>query len=158
MWKTVRGKGEGIKIVLAHLDHQGDECLIWPLSCDDKGYGQLGYMGRVWKAHRLICIKVHGHPPSPDHEAAHSCGNGHRGCFNPKHLSWKTRSGNSRDAVEHGRYGKGVGWKGKLTKESVSEIKALVGRMTNIQLGLVYGVHAETIAKIRRGETWRKVS
>jgi hypothetical protein len=62
------------------------------------------------------------------------------------------------DAVDSGRYGYGVGWRGKLSRQQVSGIKAMAGKLTNIELGLLYGVHAETIAKIRRGETWQKVA
>jgi hypothetical protein len=152
------GKGRAFAWLQEHIGFSGDECLIWPMSRDDKGYGQLGYLGGVYKAHRLMCILAHGEPPTQTHAAAHECGNGHLGCVNPNHLEWKTPSANTMDAVRHGRYGHGVGWKGKLTARSVSEIKALAGRLTNVELGLLYKVHPETIAKIRRGETWRKVA
>ena len=63
------------------------------------------------------------------------------------------------DAIKSGHYGFNSGGKtGKLKVPQVSEIKALSGILTNIELGLIYSVHAETIAKIRRGETWRKVA
>lgn len=63
------------------------------------------------------------------------------------------------DAIRSGHYGFSSGGRaGKLKAIEVSEIKALVGILTNVELGLLYGVHAETIAKIRRGETWQKVA
>jgi hypothetical protein len=153
-----RGKGKAIAFLKAHVNYAGDDCLVWPMSRDDKGYGRLKHFGEVYKAHRLMCELAHGKPPTPLHMAAHSCGNGPLGCVHPHHVSWKTAAENTADAIRHGKYGHGVGWKGKLSKASVSEIRALGGRLTNLELGLIYKVHPETIAKIRRGETWRKVA
>lgn len=154
-----KGKGAGYLWLLNHVNFDGPDCLIWPMNRDDKGYGTLGYNGKVWKASRLMCTLAHGDPPTPKHQAAHSCACGHDGCVHPKHLSWKTPAGNTADAIAHGHYGyNSAGRTGKLTHDKASEIRALVGTMTNVELGLVYGVHAETIAKIRRGQTWRKVA
>lgn len=49
-----------------------------------------------------MCQKAHGDPPSPKHDAAHSCGRGHEGCVNPNHLSWKTKKQNQADRITHG--------------------------------------------------------
>lgn len=152
----MRNKGRGYLFLLAHVNYRGDDCLKWPLSCDSHGYAQVGVSNKLRKAYRVMCELAHGDPPTPTHHAAHSCGKGHLGCVNPRHLSWKTPRENVLDAVRHGRYGWGPGWKGKLSHEKASEIRALSERMTNSELGALYGVHAETIAKIRRGETWRK--
>ena len=93
-----RGKGRGLAWLKAHIDHQGDDCLIWPHSQNHQGYGQLGYFGKVRKAHHIMCLLVHGEAPTPRHHAAHSCGNGHKGCAHPKHLSWKTPTENRLEA------------------------------------------------------------
>src|SRR5690606_2800217 len=62
-----------------HVDHNGDECLIWPFGRFANGYGQV-CINKVNKvASREMCILANGEPPSPSHEAAHSCGNGHLG-------------------------------------------------------------------------------
>ena len=106
-----------------------------------------------------MCVLAHGEPPEARYQAAHSCNNGHLGCVNPNHLSWKTPRGNTIDAIRSGKYGySSAGRMGKLKSQQVSEIKALAGRLTNLELGILYKVHPETIAKIRRGETWRKVA
>lgn len=155
---VMRGRGRGFRWLRDHAAYAGDGCLKWPFGTDGKGYGSIGHESKLYKAHRMICILAHGQPPSPAFHAAHSCGRGNKGCVNPRHLSWKTPSENQQDSVRHGVYGKGVGWVGKLKKTQVSEIKALVGRLTNLELGTLYGVHPETIAKIRRGETWKEVA
>lgn len=119
-----KGKGECYRWLVAHLDHRGDECLTWPFTVDQTGRGQLGYCGRSYKAHRLMCQMAHGPQPSPKHEAGHSCGKGHEACVHPQHLGWVTRSENGKDRRRHGtavttRYG----YTGKLTKDQVAEIQ-----------------------------------
>jgi hypothetical protein len=98
----LRGRGRCMAWLLAHVDYRHDDCLKWPFSRDNHGYGQLGHEGKVFKAHRKMCELKNGAVPSPDHEAAHSCNRGHQGCINPNHLSWKTRSANQQDRTGHG--------------------------------------------------------
>jgi hypothetical protein len=46
---------------------------------------------------RLICEWFHGAPPSPVHEAGHTCPQGENECcVNPDHLKWMTREENER--------------------------------------------------------------
>lgn len=150
-----KGKGRGYAFLVAHTSYTGSECLPWPMARDDKGYGIVGHNGKVWKASRLMCVLANGEPPSDSHEAAHSCGNGHDGCVNPMHLSWKTGSQNQVDSVLHGTAGKKKGrTKAFLAPDQVEQIKGLRGRKSNKELGQEFGVHAETIAKIFRGDSW----
>jgi len=86
----------------------GYECLIWPYAKTNKGYG-VGYgrtkiNGRKQIVSRIICEAVRGAPPTPRHEAAHSCGNGHLGCCTKRHLFWKTPEENWEDRRRHGRH------------------------------------------------------
>ena len=98
----LRGRGKGVAWLRARLDHQGDECLPWPFSTDDNGYGIVGYNGKVYKASRLMCIFKHGPAPSDEHQAAHSCGNGHLACTSPNHVFWRTPLENRLESNEHG--------------------------------------------------------
>src|SRR5690242_5616667 len=95
------GGGTGWGIPLQWLKEQiaaaGTDCIFWTFADNTGGRGVLRYNGRNIEAHRLVCILVHGEPPTPEHEAAHSCGNGHLGCINPNHLRWDTRVGNFAD-------------------------------------------------------------
>lgn len=143
-----KGKGKGIKFLRDNLSYAGEECLIWPMFRDDHGYGIMGYCGKLYKASRMMCELVKGPPPSPEHHAAHSCGNGHLGCVHPKHLDWKTPEQNQWDAVEHGRV-KPRGPRRKLTDEQVSEIRA--STTPRYELAATYGVRVETIDRIRNG-------
>lgn len=137
-----KGQGANFKWLLAHVDYQGAGCLAWPFAKDNRvGRGSIGYNGRGWWAHRLMCVLAHGEPPTPKHQAAHNCGKGHYGCVNPRHLEWKTNSENQLDRAKNGnvlrnQYGKG----GALTPAQQSEIVALKGKMTQISIAAKFGV------------------
>lgn len=149
---NAKGKGFGIEFLRAHVTYAGDDCVIWPLFIDPhRGYGVLGYLGNLYKAHRLMCELAHG-APSDGHEAAHSCGNGPAGCVNPRHLSWKTRTENQRDRVAHGTAGNGgSGRRRKLKPEQAAAVRA--SQEGNTVLAERYGVTRSAIRQIRLGKT-----
>lgn len=91
-----------MKWLTDHADHSSDECLIWPFARTARGYGTIRVKGSETTASRQMTILAHGDPPSPTHQAAHRCGNGHLGCVNPKHLRWLTCSENNLEKHEHG--------------------------------------------------------
>src|SRR5687768_13005961 len=51
------------------LPYEGNECLFWPFSRRQNGYAQLNQRS----VHRMVCEEKHGPPPTPRHQAAHSC-------------------------------------------------------------------------------------
>jgi hypothetical protein len=83
-----------------HTSFEGDECLIYPFKRYVNGYGGTRVDGIETYAHRHMCRKKHGEPPTPEHEAAHKCGNGNLGCINPNHLRWATHAENMADTVD----------------------------------------------------------
>lgn len=145
-----RGKGRGLAFLKANVNYEGEDCLIWPQSKNHQGYGQLGYFGKVKKAHHIMCLLVHGPAPTPKHEAAHNCGKGHLGCVHPKHVEWKTPAENQADTIKHGTRPKRVAR--RLTIDQVEEIKA--SELSCVDLAARYPVSISTIFKIRRGEIW----
>lgn len=86
----------------ANVDFSGSECLTWPFYRKNNGYGEATLDGKKSVASRVMCILAHGEPPTPKHEAAHSCGKGHEGCVNPNHLRWATASENQLEREAHG--------------------------------------------------------
>jgi hypothetical protein len=110
--------------VKAHLDYpHKDWCLIWPFG---RGEGKTVQFGQDHiNLPRLMCEYRNGPPPTPKHQAAHSCGRGHEGCANPHHLSWKTNSENQIERFQHS----GPTKRTKLAPEQVDEIRALKDRM-----------------------------
>lgn len=87
--------------------YDSDECLIWPFHRNDSGYPYITDGTKKKRVTRVLCEEANGATPSPQHEAAHSCGNGHLGCVNRHHLRWATHIENEKDKITHGtRLGK----------------------------------------------------
>lgn len=137
------------------LLYHGDDCLFWAHSCDPRGYAQVGVAGKTFGVSRLICEAVNGPPPSPTHEAAHSCGNGHLGCITKRHLSWKTHAENMADMIAHGRSTRGDrNLSAKLSESDVRAIRALKGQVSQKEIASRFGVSTTTVCSILNGRLW----
>lgn len=138
---------------------ESEGCVAWPFSHDGKGYGVVSYEGHQQYAHRLICGWVHGDAPTDLHEVAHSCGNGHLGCVNPKHLRWATRSENHADKLKHGTHNRGERCPTvKITEDQARQILALKGKMMQKDIAAVFGVTFGHVSSIHRGKRWAWLS
>lgn len=151
-----KGNGRGIRFLRDRVNFPGDECLIWPMFRNPNGYGQFSVDGVLGWTHRFMCKLAHGEPPTPEHEAAHSCGKGHEGCVNPRHLSWKTISENIKDRKRHGTK-PDHNWRfaGRLEREQVDEIRSLKGKETQVSIAARFGISAPTVRDIQLGRTHR---
>lgn len=139
--------------VEANVGHQGDDCLTWPF--DKSGYGAVRVGGRQEKAHRYMCLLAHGEPPAGKPHVAHSCGNGHLGCVNPRHLRWDSVKGNHADRYGHGTIYLGEDcWNAVLTEAGVRWARSVAGTMTYREMGNVLGVKAATVGHAVRRDTW----
>lgn len=149
-------KGEPLSFVEnIALKHEGNDCLIWPYNKNDGGYGHIVIDGRTEPVHRYICKIVHGEPPTPDHESAHSCGNGHLSCISPWHLSWKTRKENSADRVAHDTHARGERCKtSKLKSDQVLAIRKMRGAKTATQLARQFSVSKPAIDAVWARRSW----
>lgn len=137
------------------LAYDGDECLIWPYSKSSHGYGQLLRNGRLQYVSRMACEEANGPPPTAEHQAAHSCGKGHLGCVAKRHLSWKTRSENEMDKVEHGTSNRGERHgMSKLTSEEVLEIRRLEGLVSRADIARMFNVSARQVLDIHKRKNW----
>lgn len=106
------------------IEPQGDDCIAWPYSRNNQGAGQIRIKKKSHLVARVVCSRVHGLPPTPKHQAAHSCGKGHEGCVNPNHLEWKTQTQNEADKIGHGTaWGTRKHHWAKLTVEQVQAIR-----------------------------------
>jgi hypothetical protein len=157
---AAKGEGFGYKWLQDHLAYPHEEwCLIWPFFRHHNGRGSLGYKGKSYFAHRFMCQLVHGDPPTPGHHAAHSCGNGHLGCANPRHLSWKTASENLMDCATHGTHPKSeFGAKGRFTVEQVAEIREMLKTRKQRDIAEELGVHETTIGNIATGRFYSRAT
>lgn len=137
------------------LRHTSKECLTWPFGRTSRGYGGLTVDGNMVLAHRYICELVHGAPPTPKHDAAHSCGKGHDACIAPGHLDWKTHAENEADKLEHGTHNRGERCgASKLTEAEARAILSMKGIETQSNLADRFGISSGAIAKIHSGRTW----
>lgn len=121
-----------------------------------KGYGQVTLDGKKMGAHRAACFLLFGTPEGGNYQACHSCGNGHLGCVNPKHLYWGTQSTNEIDKLKHGTDIRGEKHPlAKLTEAQVIEIKEMI--IQGIPTSLIaekYSVSWGAIHSIKKGENW----
>ncbi|WP_368300928.1 hypothetical protein [Kluyvera sichuanensis] len=141
-----------------HKLYAEDNCLIWPFHRNKKdGYGRIheARTEKLLTASRAMCIAAHGEPPTDRHESAHTCGKGHDGCVNPRHLYWATPEENQGDRVIHGTSNRGEAqWNHKLTVDQVREIRLMLNSHTQRQLADAYDVSARTIHNIKTRKTW----
>lgn len=143
----------------AHVAHDGDACLTWPYSLDKKtGHGSVNVNRKIEDPSRLMCRLAHGEPPTSKHEAAHSCGKGHEGCVNPRHLSWKTHTENMADCLIHGTRALGERHGlAKLTEGQVVAIREFAHTMKQKSIAEMFGVSDGAIYSIVHRENWRHV-
>lgn len=100
-----------------------DECMIWPFSVRNSGYGAWSIRTNCIKtnydAHRYVCQRAHGNQPGM--EAAHHCGN--KLCVNPRHIYWATHAANMEDAKRHLTLKGGGRYRQRFFDEEVTEIR-----------------------------------
>jgi hypothetical protein len=142
-----------------HLNYPHEDwCLIWPFFRDKYGRGVINNDGRHY-AHTQMCELANGPAPTLEHGCAHSCGNGHLGCINPNHLSWKTQADNLEDCRAHGTQPKNtVGNRGHFSPEQVAEIRRLLQTHTQLAIAHRYAVTESTISDIARGRYYSRPS
>jgi hypothetical protein len=148
--------GEPLRFILeVALPHKGVECLTWPFNKNSKGYGRILIGGKKAIASRYVCELVHGAPPTPEHDAAHRCGKGHKGCIAPGHLSWKTPAENKADELIHGTRNRGDrNGRAKITEAEARVILALKGIKTQKELAERFSVSKQTVDRIHSGRRW----
>jgi hypothetical protein len=140
------------------IPYSGDDCLIWPYAKFGNGYAHMADRDRDYLVHRRACEEVNGPAPSPEHEARHTCGNGHLGCCNPRHTTWGTHTENEADKIIHGTSNRGERCgTAKLSEADVLHILSIRGTNTHQQIAALYGVKREAITKIYNGRRWAHV-
>jgi hypothetical protein len=133
-----------------------DECLFWPFGANELGYGRIWRNGKHEYVHRLALSIVAGPPPELGMECAHSCGNGHLGCCNPRHLRWATSKQNSADMFLHGTILSGEqSPTSRLTAENAAHIRTMKGRIKQRDLAAKIGVSQTTVSRIQSGQSWQ---
>ena len=146
------GVGKQTAWLIAHCQPEHDDCVLWPFSIAQNGYGQLCIDRKNTGAHREACRIAHGEPPSPKHEAAHSCGD--RECINGNHLRWATPVENAADRIIHGTHREGeMAGPAKLTNQQAAAISA--DRRKQRDIADDYGVTPKVVSLIKQGRTYK---
>ncbi|MFB6448386.1 hypothetical protein [Bradyrhizobium tunisiense] len=104
-----------------------------------------------------MCEKVNGPQPTSRHRAAHSCGNGQKGCISPNHLRWKTCQ-----EIADGMRARGTLMRGethvfaKVTANDVADIRLMKGEFLQREIGKIYGIEQSTVSSIQLHKNWRE--
>lgn len=145
------------KRLSAHNEATG--CLEWTGALV-KGYPRL-YVGKVdgddaWRAgHRYSLERKLGRPLLTEEIACHQCDNPI--CINPDHLEVGSHQDNMNEMKERKRAATGEkNSMTSLTWDEVREIRAVSLDVKHSVLATKYKVSPQTIARIRKGETWRE--
>jgi hypothetical protein len=147
-------RGEALQFFERALTLETDECIPWPFSRDQVGYGMIHHRRgntKMRRVHNLMCERVHGLAP-PRHEAAHSCN--FRPCINKRHIRWDTRKGNMADQIFYGT--RFVPSHAKLTTVQVLEI--FNSKEPDRPLARRFGVSDSTVWDIRHGRSWSRIT
>ena len=124
--------------------HKGDSCWTWTAARDRDGYGVMRVYGKMTKTHRVSWMLHYGSIPD-GLQVLHRCD--HPGCVRPDHLFLGTGADNVADMIEKRRH--------PLIKLTAADVGAIRGRPDVDRRGLAaeFGVHRDTIRRIRRGIT-----
>ena len=125
-----------------------------------RGYPNLnlsmGGESHNFRVHALVAAAFLGSRPSPAHEVNHKDGN--RANNSADNLEWVTRAENERHAIDvlgksHARGSANA--RAKLDPRKVLEIRSRLGAgAPKSHIAKLFGVSAESIAQVARGETW----
>lgn len=151
----INRRGQRLVWIAEHVSHQGDECLLWPFSRLPNGYGRVFFEGTYRSAARVMCQKANGAPASPEMETLHSCGNGHLGCMNPRHVRWGTRLENMQDAIAHETTTRGArNSQAVLLEDQVREIRRLAVDTPYAVVADKFSITPSAVGLIVRRERW----
>lgn len=156
--KTKSKQGLPLEWLKSNIGYTGNGCLTWPFSKLKSGYAQIRFRGRATSASHVMCLLAHSDPVGDRNEAAHSCGNGHKACVNPRHLRWATRVENCADMISHRTRIRGESnWNSKIKEDDVRKIRSLNGSMLRREIGELFGLSQPSVNDIIWGRTWAHV-
>lgn len=150
------------------VDQSGgpEACWPWTATTCSWGYGLFRFRSKetMKRSNRVAWYLTTGEWPG-DLLVCHHCDN--PACCNPRHLFLGTNADNKSDSRQKGRVALGyvshsgeTSPKAKLTLMQVAAIRAryAVGDISQLTLGLEFGVSQTQVGRIVRGVQWRQRS
>jgi len=135
-----------------------DDCWIWQGSTCRDQYGQIRFIKRGWRTHRLMHFITFGTMPD-DMLCCHKCDTPR--CVNPAHLFPGTDADNKADKKAKKRARCLCGEDNKLSRVTEDQVKDIRIARANgvrlIDLSSKFNVSVSTISKIARMTAWRHV-
>ena len=145
------GRNEVPKFMLDAIATNTDECIIWPYSLRN-GYGSIHKDGKSQRANRVVLTLTKGQAPKDKPLSLHSCNQPK--CINKRHLRWGSWAENEQDKILDGTALTGQDrHNAKFTNSQAQEI--LTDKRTTSTIAKQYGVHRDTIYKIKKGINWK---
>ena len=139
------------------VDRRGpDDCWNWQRGCFSTGYGGFSLNGVNVGAH-VVAYELANGPIDPklcrrtEAVVMHSCDN--KTCCNPAHLSLGTQLENNQEIEQRNRV---QAYRGrKLKPEQVKAIRN--DPRKHKEIAVWYGLHRETVSRIKRRKRWANV-
>jgi len=113
---------------------------------------------KAFYVHRLVAVAFLGHPPSNQHQVAHS--NGNRSDNRAANIRWATVSDNSQDKNDHGTMMIGEGHTNARLKERdfPEMIRLRKYGISYSDIARNFGVSEMTVWNALNGKTWRHMN
>jgi hypothetical protein len=135
-------------------------CWFWSGALAGSNSYGAAWVDRIqWRAHRLSYTVFVG--PIPEGSiVCHRCDIPH--CVNPSHLFVGTNADNTRDMIDKGRYGCGVGEGHGMSRLTVADIISIrsryaAGGITQGELAAEYATRRDYISQIVTRKRWASV-
>lgn len=128
-------------------------CWLWTGSVEIHGYGRIANNKKIYLAHRISYSLFKGF--IGDKFVLHHCDN--PPCVNPDHLFLGTQLDNIKDRNSKNRQGRGEKISSKLTEKDILKIRALKGKLTQVQIAKKFSLSVGHVHLILKKRSWRHI-
>lgn len=141
---------KNLDYLLLSIERNTDECIEWPFSRHEQGYGQVSINGKTRRVH-IIAFEIKYYKPKVGEFICHTCNN--PPCFNPRHLYAGSHLTNVDDCIRYRSY------KSVLNEDTVRAVRLQYANKEKTISGIArnLGVARMTIYNAIHGRTWKHI-